>query len=229
MDRAAFHFLRDRHSHQRALMLGALGGITTIILISKETSYQLLGGAIFVAYKIVHLVFRAQLLARLKQEIIGSLQQHQTELQQLDSTHQDRLRPLLYADKTRHLKIINDEIMKCVKVHHLTFQQIELFLRQNNCFTHLIARKRNFTHSDNLRFLLPHDPAEKTYLLFTSTRDQAEALTELVEESVTYQENLDKLNDTGFMTMMDNVPLEAHFHGGMLLFPSGQALDLGQD
>lgn len=184
-----------------------------------------MGSAVFVAYKIVHLVLRARRLAQIKQEIAECLKRYEAGLQQLKLHH----KTLLLADKGRLLKVMNDEIMNCVKNHHLTFQQIELFLRQNNCYTYLIARKRNSNHSDNLRFLFPNDLEEKAYHLFTSTRNQDEALEELLEESSTYQENLDKLNDTGFMTMQDHVSIADHFHGGTVLLPFGQPIDLEEE
>ncbi len=133
---------------------------------------------------------------------------------------------MLHADNSRHFGIMTHQITASIQAHQLTFQQIELFLRQNNCYTYLIARKRNSSHSDNLRFLFPNNPAEKTYHLFMSTRNQDEALAELLEESSTYQENLDKLNDTGFMTMQDHIPLAAHFHGGTIVLPFGQPINV---
>lgn len=226
MDQAIFRVFRDQFPHRTVLSVGAFAGLVTIFLLNKE---PLKGSAIFLVYKIVLLVMRARRLARIKQEIADCLKKHESALNQLSSHYQVSLQPILLLDRTRNLEVINTVIYQIMHEHQLTFQQMELFLRRNNCYTYLIARQRNFTHSDHLRFICPRTQQEKNYSLFVSTRDQDEALSELLKESSTYQENLDKLEDTGIMHRQDHLPLADHFHGGTLILPSGQTLNLGED
>jgi hypothetical protein len=218
LDQVIFRAFRDQYPHRKVLTAGTLAGLITIILLGKE---PLKGSAIFLAYKIVLLVMRAHRLAQIKKEIADCLQKHESELTKLDSDHHDSLQYILLLDRTRNLGVINTAINQIMQAHQLTFQQMELFLRQNNCYTYLIARKRNSDHSAHVRFVCPRTQQEKNYHLFISTRNQDEALSELLEESSTYQENLDKLKDTGVMRLQEHLPLADHFHGGTLLLHSG--------
>lgn len=172
---------------------------------------------------------RARRLAQIKEEIADCLKKHESALNQLSSDYQHSLQPILLLDKFRNFGMISTAIKQIMHAHLLTFQQMELYLRQNNCYTYLIARKRNSQHSTHLRFICPLSHAEKNYHLFISTRNQDEALSELLEESSTYQENLDKLEDTGIMKWQDHLPLVDHFHGGTLILPTGQIVHLNED
>ncbi|MBS0648352.1 MAG: hypothetical protein JSS10_03895 [Verrucomicrobia bacterium] len=224
IDQAIFRAFRDRHQHAHVLAVGTLAGLATVILLSKE---PLKGSAFFLAYKICLLIMRARRLAQIKQEIAEHLNNNGFNL--LNSDDQHKLQSLLFLDKFRNLGFINTVITQVMRDHQLTFQQIERFLRQNNCYTYLIARKRNWAHSTHLRFVCPLSHEEKKYHLFISTRNQEEALSELLEESSSYQENLDKLKDTGVMQMQEHFPLADHFQGGAIVLPTGEVIQVNED
>ncbi len=134
----------------------------------------------------------------------------------------DQLDFLIVVDRMYDFNSVQKIVKNCVVDLHMSFQQIETFLRRNNCYTYLIARKRNETHTNYLRFTLFGDPSEKTYYLFVSLRNQSAAMAELLEESETYEANFDKLNDTGFIQIADNIPLHAQFTGGTFMFTPAQ-------
>lgn len=101
------------------------------------------------------------------------------------------------ADATRDIDIITSHIAHAVN-KGLTLQQIEFVLRDRKCFSHLIARKPK----SNTPYLIEmYNGTKKTYYLWLSTMDRKIAMKEVLEESSSYVENYEKLNDTGFQIM----------------------------
>jgi hypothetical protein len=112
--------------------------------------------------------------------------------------------------------LIANEIGKCVSTYECSLQQIETGLREKRCFTYLIARRRNASHGKDLSIELSKGTI-KTYYLFLSTRAPALAMKELLEESSSYEENFEKLKDTGFLVVRNDKPLLNQFNSGSLL------------
>ena len=130
-------------------------------------------------------------------------------------TVEQRMEAIISTDETRDVMLIASEISKCIVNEGLNLQQIETVLREKNCFTYLIARKRNPSHGENLTFKLPKGTL-KTYFLFLSTKDPEQAKRELLEESESYRENFKKLKDTGFICISEDVPVASQFKSGTL-------------
>lgn len=110
------------------------------------------------------------------------------------------LQPLYEADKKRNLEDVNNTIVQLMcENKSLTFQQVEYSLREKKCWTYLIARKRNSTHRNNIQFELRGE--KKTYFLFVSLQFPKIALEEIKLESKSYEENFQKLSDTGLQML----------------------------
>jgi len=102
------------------------------------------------------------------------------------------------ADKTRKIIKILEAIVAYMQNNPLiTFQKMETRLREKHCYTYLIARKRD-PSLQGFTFEWPSGTT-KTYRLFLSTQDEGNALQEVIEESTSYEQNFQKLNDTGVL------------------------------
>jgi hypothetical protein len=123
---------------------------------------------------------------------------------------------LLKADATRNLHIVGLAIKTIIKDHSLQLQAIERIFRDKNCYTFLIARERKDLYSRDVKFLLPPDEKVKAYYLFISTRDKEDALKEVIEESRSYEENFEKLNNTGFIIVDENINLSQQIRTGFI-------------
>lgn len=122
---------------------------------------------------------------------------------------------LLMADATKDMFIISREIKTCYSDYGWSLQQIETALRAYDCFTHLIARKRNASHGPDLSFELPQGTV-RTYHLFISTKSKEKVMQEILEESASYDVNFEKLRDTGFIFASPFKPLAGQFNSGTL-------------
>lgn len=132
----------------------------------------------------------------------------------VQSSIEQKMEGILSADRTRDFFLIANEVARCILTHGVNLQQIETVLREKNCFTYLIARKRDSSHGDDLSIQL--QDVIKTYFLFFSTRPKEIAMIELLEESSSYEENFEKLKDTGFLRSKKNKPLSKQFNSGQL-------------
>jgi hypothetical protein len=126
------------------------------------------------------------------------------------------LTPLLEADRTRDFKEIFEAMRSILLTDRVGLQAIEKVFRENNCYTHLIARERGNIYSKEVKFAVPPDPEPKLYYLWISTRDKGEAMKELLQESKTYDDNFNKLSKTGFVLLDEDTPMNQQVNGGIV-------------
>ncbi len=105
---------------------------------------------------------------------------------------------IFVADQTRQIGQIDTEIRNCMLNSSISLQQIECVLREKNCFSVLIARKNPSLCNGDI-VINSLQGGTKTYCLSISTRPFLTAFSELLEESISYNENFQKLNDTGWL------------------------------
>lgn len=102
---------------------------------------------------------------------------------------------LIEKDRNRDDKEMSSLISKCLN-QGVTLQQVETVLRKNRCYTYLIANTK--TPPPNTTVSLP-DGTAKIYYLFVSTKDEEYAMQELLQFSSSYEENFQKLAETGLL------------------------------
>lgn len=123
---------------------------------------------------------------------------------------------ILLTDSCRSFTKMSIIITQAVQNSDLTIQEVERKLRETNCFTHLIARKRNASFGEQVTFQYPPG-THRTYYLMISTKDPDEATKEVLQESATCKENFEKLNDTGFVTLDDSAAISDQISSGTII------------
>lgn len=106
------------------------------------------------------------------------------------------IEPVIKSDKKEprsHTNIMK-EIANCVLWKGLTFQDIERFLREKNSSTYLIANRNIPGYKSEIGL-----DCSKIYNISISINGKNEAMRQIGEESISYDDNFEKLNNTGFL------------------------------
>lgn len=120
------------------------------------------------------------------------------------------------ADRTNSFPAVQSAILAFWQAHpDKSFYDVELLLRQHNCQAHLLARqdthangrihpigKGTWINAHRLRQRtkivdLRHNMKPTSHFLWVTTKSGAELAAEMMAESKSYDENLEKLKDTG--------------------------------
>lgn len=120
-----------------------------------------------------------------------------SNMQITDFLRKKIIQDLIEIDQTRQPENIFKVVASCVFKYYMSLQAIEQTLRNNHCFTYLIARKRRGSHGENVVYMMPPETV-KTYYLWVSIQDPADVSRKILKDSTSYEKNFEKLADTGF-------------------------------
>jgi len=120
--------------------------------------------------------------------------------------------PLKAFDESRDIWKISTMVMDIMQQHDwITFSMVERSFREYGCFSYVVAREESRAIPSFSKFFLRDET--KKYGFHLTTLDKEGAMEYVCGESASYEENFEKLSDTGF-TIIDQPVKEVKKQAG---------------